>query len=78
MAALKELHEAGDDSALDNFLDGRVLFFGEEFSESGGSIELSLGIVREDTADHVLGGGGVPPSTTTLVVVRISIGVPPS
>jgi hypothetical protein len=48
----EEFDEAADHAGLNDFLNGRVSFLGEEFPEFGGGLNLSVDLVREDSFDH--------------------------
>ncbi len=41
----KKFHKAADHARLDDFLDGRVAFFGEEFAEFGSGLDLGLNLI---------------------------------
>jgi hypothetical protein len=49
----KELDETSNNTGLDNTLDGGVALLGEQFAELGGSLNLFLNLVGEDTLHHL-------------------------
>lgn len=50
----QKLHKARNDTTLDNALDRWILLFGEQLAELGCRVQLALGIVRENTRNHLL------------------------
>jgi hypothetical protein len=53
MTSPKELHKAGDDVALDDPLNRRILFFREKFTELGRRIQLAFRIFGEYGSNHL-------------------------
>jgi hypothetical protein len=48
----KELDETGNDTGLNDPLDGRVALLGKQFAELSGGLDLFLNLVGEDTLHH--------------------------
>lgn len=49
----EELDETADDTSLDDLLNRGIALLGQEFSEPGGSLDLQIDLVREDTLHHL-------------------------
>jgi hypothetical protein len=49
----KELDETGNNTGLDNTLDGGVALLGKQFAELGSGLNLLLNLVGEDTLHHL-------------------------
>jgi hypothetical protein len=49
----QELYKAADDTGLDDPLDGRVAFLGQELAELGRGLDLLIDLLGEDALDHL-------------------------
>lgn len=54
IVTLQELHESWNDSALNDAFNWWILLLGEEFAEFGGRVQLTIGIIGEDSLNHIL------------------------
>lgn len=49
----EKLDETADDTSLDDLFDRRVALLGQQFAESGGSLNLQIDLVGENALDHL-------------------------